>query len=326
MPAARLSRDEFYDQLSGLDEAGLKKALWTVYWRGTAPTRERIEAEIDPRVKQEKRRAAEQLPDPDSVRSEVQEFAALARAGAYLAGDRRVSPKERSRWRFTFRRLADDAQRALAAEDFQPAAEAVATLVDLACEALGYDYFRSDDPVAAARFVVSDAVAAMWGRTRQVHGFDGFARRAAPQLLRWEREFGWTRHGFGAVTERETSLTQVVDSLVPVPGQWGDFADRYLEALDGAAGRGVQDRSDRLARWHSMLLERLAGSPFEDRLDRLSRHPALGGPEHDFFGARLAADRGDLDRARRLVGKARRALPGHPGFLDFAREVGASRI
>jgi len=34
--------------------------------------------------------------------------------------------------------------------------------VDLACDMRSYDYFHSDDPVEAAKFVVSEAVAALW--------------------------------------------------------------------------------------------------------------------------------------------------------------------
>jgi hypothetical protein len=88
--------------------------------------------------------------DPETVRYEVDDFVSLARSGAYLGGDRRVSPRERSRWRFTFKRLVAEAQDALRAEDAGPAAFALEQLVDLACEAHDYDYFRSDDPVAAA--------------------------------------------------------------------------------------------------------------------------------------------------------------------------------
>jgi hypothetical protein len=63
---------------------------------------------------------------------EVRDFAELARAGAYMAGDRRVSPKERTRWRLTFRRLAAEALSGLRHEDSGPVEEAVALLVDLA--------------------------------------------------------------------------------------------------------------------------------------------------------------------------------------------------
>jgi hypothetical protein len=38
--------------------------------------------------------------------------------------------------------------------------------VDLADETRGYDYFHSDDPMEAARFIVSDAVALLWGTVR----------------------------------------------------------------------------------------------------------------------------------------------------------------
>ena len=64
---------------------------------------------------------------------------------SYLAEDRRVSPTERTRWRFTFRRLADEAQAALAAQGSRPAEDAVEALVDLACCVKGYDCFRPED-------------------------------------------------------------------------------------------------------------------------------------------------------------------------------------
>ena len=76
-----------------------------------------------------------------------------------------MSPKERTRWRLTFRRLAQQSLEALAGEGYKAAGRAVATLVDLACETKGYDLFRSEDPMEAARFVVSDAVGALWVRT-----------------------------------------------------------------------------------------------------------------------------------------------------------------
>ncbi len=40
-----------------------------------------------------------------------------------MAGDRRVSPRERTRWRLTFRRLADEAGAALPAPEPDPASE-----------------------------------------------------------------------------------------------------------------------------------------------------------------------------------------------------------
>lgn len=50
-------------------------------------------------------------------------------------------------------------------------------LIDFACEMRMYDYFRSEDPVGAARFVVSDAVALLWGRMRDHYGFAAFAEQ-----------------------------------------------------------------------------------------------------------------------------------------------------
>jgi len=67
-------------------------------------------------------------PDPGLVLGEVTPFAALARSGSYLAGDRRVSRRERSRWRHTFRRLSGEAQDALRGEDVMTAGVAVTAM------------------------------------------------------------------------------------------------------------------------------------------------------------------------------------------------------
>jgi hypothetical protein len=157
----RMNRDEFFAKLADLGEDRIKKALWNLYWRGPAQLRERIESELDPAEDAVRKRAAAEPPDPDTVLSKVRDFAELAKAGAYIAGDRRVSPKERTRWRLTFRRLATDAIAALRHEDSGPAEEAVALLIDLACETKRFDYFRSEDPMEAAQFVVSDAAATL---------------------------------------------------------------------------------------------------------------------------------------------------------------------
>lgn len=332
MTVKRLNREEFFDKLGAMDEAGLKKALWTVYWRGTAATRERIVAAIDPQAEAVRRHAPKTMPDPDLVLAEVTKFVGLARAGSYLAGDRRVSPKERTRWRHTFKGLATDTLAALGGEDVESAVTAIAALIDLACEMRDFDYVRSDDPVEAARFVVSDAAAALWARTRQEYGLAGFAERAAPQLLRWESRYGWTRSGYGWVSHRETSLAHVVAGLLPVPDAWGAFADQYLRALDRAAAGGParsgrlghtgERRAEALSEWHGLLLERLVHSHDEDRLDLLVAHPALAGPERTFLQARLAEKRDDRDTARHLVSKCLTSLPGHREFLAFAQEVG----
>lgn len=342
MAAKRMNREEFFAKLAPLAEDRLRKVLWTLYWRGSAAVRERIEDELDPAEQGRRKRAAAQPADPDLVLYEVREFAELARAGAYIAGDRRVSPKERTRWRVTFRRLAADAQSALRAEDSGLAEEALALIIDLTCEMKGRQYFRSDDPVEAARFVVSDAAALLWETVRERRGFGAFAHQAAPQLLRWESRYGWT-HGWGQVCERETSLACVLTRILPAPDAWITFTAHYLAALDQAAradataspriygsggygdtGYRRRERADNLAEWHGLLLARLADSDSEAEalLDRLVSHPALGGPERTFLQARLARQRGDTAAARKLIKDCRRDLPGHQDFASFAAEIG----
>lgn len=328
MARVRLTRDEFFGKLTGLDEAGLQKALWTLYWRGSGPMRERIEALIDPTAMPAQPDPGAALPDAGDVLAEVTEFAALARKGAYLAGDRRVSPKARTRWRFTFKRLADLSVKALASDDVASAATATATLIDLACETLGYDYFRSDDPMEAARFVVSDAAAALWTATRREDGFTAFAARAAPELVRWESRYGWTRRGDGRVAEHETTLADMIAKLLPTPDAWSAFTDHYLLALDAAetAGRhgrrhSPNRRAEDLSAWHELVLEHLDGD--DGRLDRLVHHPALAGPERTFLQARLAERRGDREDARRLVRTCLDEVPGHRDFQALAEQIGA---
>ena len=343
MPANRMNRDEFFAKLAPLDDDRLRKVLWNLYWRGSATVRERIERELDPVEHARRKQAAAAPPGPGVVLDEVREFAELARAGAYLAGDRRVPPKERTRWRVTFRRLAADAQAALRAPDPAPAEEALALIIDLACEMKGSQYFRSEDPVEAARFVVSDAAALLWETVRDRHGFSAFARQSAPQLLRWESRYGWTTHGWGQVCEKETSLASVLARMLAAPDAWTTFADCYLAALDRVAradatappriyygswgpgdnGYRPRERARNLAEWHGLLLERLAGSEAEDRLGRLASHRALGGPDRTFLQAHLARHRGDTAAARKLIAGCLRELPGDQDFARFAARIGA---
>lgn len=245
-----MNREQFFRAISGHDEEHLRKVLWTLYWRGAAGMRERIEAELAGDVRPARQRKPP--PDPQEVYDEVAEFVALARSGAYFAGDRRVSPRERTRWRFTLKRLATAAQDALHAEDPEPAAAALAQLIDLACVARDTDYFRSEDPVAAAGFVVSDAAAALWSSTWQRHGFQRFAETAAPQLIRWESESGWTRYGYGPVANKETTLAVVLAGMLRAPDAWAGFAEQYRKALGTRSGcRGA------LAEWNRLLREHL---------------------------------------------------------------------
>jgi hypothetical protein len=329
-----MNREQFFRVMSELDEDRLRKALWNLYWRGTAHVRERIEVELAGGGRGRPSRPAKVPVDPETVRYEVDDFVSLARSGAYLGGDRRVAPRERSRWRFTFKRLAAEAQDALRSEDAEPAASALEQLIDLACEAHDYDYFRSDDPVAAAGFVVSDAAAVLWASTWERHGFQAFAATAAPQLIRWESRYGWTRYGEGSVAAKETSLAVVLTRMLRVADTWEGFAEQYVRALDRLCDRGAstrqrrsvgteQERASALAQWHSLLLENLIDTE-GGLLDRIAGHAALGGPELTFFSARLAHRRGNTDVARDLVVRCLRKLPGHKDFREFAAEIGAT--
>jgi hypothetical protein len=235
-----MNRDEFYTAMAPNDDARLRKILWALYWRGTAQLRERIEDELrspeQPKVKPKK-----ELPDPETVLDEVTTFVKLAKDGAYMAGDRRVHHTERSRWRLTFRRMVGDALAALQAGNPGPAQQAVAEMVDLACDMKRYDYFHSDDPVEAAKFVVSDAAAALWESVLRHDGFAAFARRVPEQFICWEADYGWTRRGYGQVPEKETALCVPLARLLTTPDMWRRFAESYLEALD-AAGRADPGR------------------------------------------------------------------------------------
>jgi hypothetical protein len=339
MPANRMNHDQFYTAMAPNDDARLRKILWTLYWRGNAQVRERIEDELCSTEKS-KVKPKMQRPDPGTVLDEVTTFVTLAKDGAYMAGDRRVHRTERSKWRLTFRRLADGALAALQADDPGPAQQAVAEMVDLACDMKRYDYFHSDDPVEAAKFVVSDAVATLWESMLRHDGFAAFARRVPEQLIRWEADYGWTRRGYGQVPEKETALGSPLARLLTTPDMWRRFAESYLDALD-AAGRadprrprtvyGTSDqtryrrheRTKDLAAWHEMLLDRFAGTPEDELLDRLAVSPALAGPELTFLRARIAERRGDVAQAATLVIDCLKEQPGNQEYLYFAVEVDA---
>lgn len=292
MAVDRMDREQFFAKLAPMSEDELRRALWTLYWRGSAPVRERIEAVLAPQQTAVRGRRVELPVDASLVCKQVEEFAMLARRGAYLARDRRVSPKERTRWRFTFRGLVNDSLDALRSDAVDQAGAAIATLVDLACEMKGYDYVRSEDPVEAARFVVSDAVAALWSRLREEYGVDGLIVRAIPQLVTWESAYGWTRRGDGWVAERETPLAHVLAQLLVAPESWSTAAELYLDALDVTSGRGRRAWGTDLAEWNSLLINHLAGSDQEELLDRLAKHPTPTSGEAAALRLRLDQLRG----------------------------------
>ncbi|HEX5994415.1 MAG TPA: hypothetical protein VFY84_04670 [Jiangellales bacterium] len=336
MSADRLNREQFQARLAPLDSAAVRKVLWTLYWRGSAALRQRIETEIAAGTPGSRPIPVAPAPTIDlhEVLDRVEEFAMRARKGAYLAGDRRVSPKQRTRWRYIFRDLFADARLALAADNPMPAAQAMATLVDIACETGGLDYFRSEDPVEAAKIVISDEVGAMWRRVREHAGLSVFAKLAAPQLVRWEREHGWTRGGWGQVAEKETTLAAVLIPILDIPDAWRTFADHYLAALDALSTKAAKasrswdsgdwtrrERTGNLAEWHLALLPRLHYES-DGSADRLATHPALGGPGLVFLQAHLARLHGDLERAHKLVHAALTDQPSNTDFRAFADDLG----
>lgn len=327
--ADRMSREEFLGKLAPLDDAALRKVLWTLYWRGPVAVRQRIEDLTVPERGQARRAAASASPDAAENLALVQDFAELARSGAYLGRDRRVTPTERTKWRFTFKRLVDASVASLRGEDLDSATLAVGTMIELAREADHTVYFHSEDPVEAAKFVVSDAVESLWSATRHRLGWDEFCVRAAPQLVRWEARYGWTRTGFGAVSDRERSLASVLAAMLPNADTWDAFSLAYVASLDAVVGttaphgwRSVErERADNLAEWHGMLLDRLFGTEHEHVLDAIGEHPALAGPERTFVAARLAHLRGDDATARTLIHECTKALPGHTEFQGFAASL-----
>lgn len=151
--------------------------------------------------------------------------------------------------------------------------------------------------MAAAGFAVSDAVAALWSSTWDRHGLQTFTEIAAPQLIRWESRYGWTRYGDGVVSEKETTLAVVLARMLRVADTWERFAAQYVCALDelsdsvlSTGGRRHAERTGQragaLRDWHDLLLENLAGE--DPLLDSIAGHASLRGAEQVFISARLA--------------------------------------
>ena len=341
MAQQRMNRDEFFTKMAALDESALRTALWTLYWRGAQPVRERIEAILDPQTAKATKARAALPPDAQQVLSEVQFFTSIALDGGYIGGTRLVSPKERSNWRITFRRLVSESLDALRGDAPDTAAAAVTLMIDLACQCRVYDYFRSEDPVQAARFVVSDAVEMLWLKMREMHGATGFLETAVAQLVRWESAYGWTRRGDGSVAEKETKLAIVLSRLLTVPDLWATAARFYLAELDKLAAPPVSGKRSRrsydgwsrsyvlsertlnLRDWNRMLLERLDGSDESALLDRLVVHPALGGVELTMLQVTRATQRRDFAKARRLIADGAEWLRGQEGYEAIADEIAA---
>lgn len=331
----RMDRDQFFQKLEGKNEKDLGKLLWELYWRGKAEVRARIEGLLDPEVRAQTRKEREQL-DPDWVQGEIETFAGLLRSGAYMGGTRDVSRQERSKWRLTFRNHMAAATTLVAQGDLEAGGAALELLIDLLCEMRGYDYVHSQDPVTATGIVVSDKVEFLWRTILEREGFQALVQAAPGQFIRWETAYGWTRMGWDRLCEKERPLAEVLSLLLQGPDAWTRFADAYLDALDrirkpkdgrdpdsyGGWNSQCRERSRNLEAWHQCLHARLRDGEGGERLFRIAAHPALAGPETDCFLARLAWETGQADRARALMTKCLHHLPGHKGFISFAREVG----
>ncbi|HWU90056.1 MAG TPA: hypothetical protein VN253_22490 [Kofleriaceae bacterium] len=329
-----MDRPEFFEKSGAFTADRLREILWKVYGRGSAEVRARVEEALAEAAEPPKI-AVKAAVDMAALLAEAERFVGLARAGAYMGGTREVHPTERSRWRVTYRRLLDDTSKAVAAGDLELGAGVLEALLDLACELREHAYFHSDDPVAAMRLVVSDKVKLLWRTSLDREAFPAFVRRAAPQLIRWESRHGWTRRGTHPLCTHEVSLADVLAELLR-DGElehWISVADAHLEAL--SAGEHAPRRSgpirdypqrrrtEKLVRFHDLLLDRLFSTEGEDRLDRLVAHAELGGPELAFLKARLAHRRGDASAARKLATACLAELPGHAGFLEFAAQIEA---
>lgn len=331
----RMDRSQFYQLMAGKGEADLKKVLWELYWRGKAEVRERIEGILEPESASHKAAEASSL-DGDRVLHDIKDFAALVRSGAYMGGTREVSRQERSKWRVTFRSHVENASGLLKQGDLGNGLPAMERLVDLLCEMGYYDYVHSEDPVQASGIVVSDRVELLWRTVLERDGFQAFVRLAPAQLIRWESPYGWTRTGATRLCAKERTLAEVLQAMLKGPDAWLRFADAYLEALDRIPRKAqersrswssgwdseCEKRSGNLADWHECLRDQLRFGEGGDRLFRIASHPSLAGPEADYFLARLCFENGQADRAKDLMLKCLKRLPGHQDFQSFAKELG----
>lgn len=291
MAVNRMNKDEFYEKLDALDEARLKKALWNLYWRGTAPVRERIEDAIttDPVIRAEPQDST----NPARTLRQVREFCKLAHAGAFLgAPGHGVRAKRRSNWRHEFRGLVKAARAAMAEADPGPGMAAMEEIIDLAVFSSTYEVFTSQEPLEVAKFVVSDEVEALWRRMIEHRGFAAFTTVGAEQLLRWEAKYGWTQSGWGPIAEQERQLADVLVLLLPGIDQWLAFTEAYVAALDSVPLEKDtvfnssdidwprRRRTENLSAWHSRLVERLDGSDEGAALlDRIVAHSSLSGSD-----------------------------------------------
>jgi hypothetical protein len=191
--------------------------------------------------------------------------------------------------------------------------------------------------MAAAKFVVSDAVAALWESVLRHDGFTAFTQRVPEQLIRWEAECGWTRQGYGQVPDKETALGVLLARLLTTPDMWQAFAEAHIEALD-AIGRAAppksrflyasfdfdegkyqrQERAKNLSVWHELLLDHFGAGPDDELLDRLTTSPGLAGPELTFLRAHRGTARSTRP-GRRAHDRVPQRAARPPGLPEFRR-------
>ena len=338
----RMDKTAFLKKLEGRSVDELRTLLWTAYWRGTAVTRERIEESLNPQevIKQ---REVDAWVDPKECLREVTSFCARARAGDYMRGARDLGRKEVSGWRLTFRRLFDDSARLLQQPDTANEFRPLVHLLDFTHDLKDWNYFRTQDPVEAAKIVFSDRVETLW-RSRIDHaGFGVFLKEAPAQLLAWESPGGWTRYD-GSATEKQRPLTAVILRLLPGHDSVLAFVRNYLIALEAMGPRAAtpqeskvrssnpryewenacRHRSERLEHWHKALLERFVGSEDEPLIDRILTNRALDGPYTWHLLGRLRLQQGRRSEAKALVKRALDRLPGATSIQATALELASS--
>lgn len=88
-----------------------------------------------------------------------------------------------------------------------------------------------------------------------------------------------------------------------------------LARKGGSRGRNLEV-------WHEQLRRYFLQGEARDLIYPIASHPALAGPKTGCFLAGLCHDDEQTDRAKLLLAKCPKKLPGHSGFQEFAKELG----
>ena len=153
---------------------------------------------------------------------------ALARAGAYLGGTRRVSPRRRGRWASSFHEHLTAAR---GQASTTAGAAAYQALIELAIVASERSLFEGSPPVRRLRLSIPAQVATLWDARLRARGLTAVADELLGQLVRWERPRGW------GAAHAEEALAEVLAVRLPTMMSWEVAAAAYERALDRAARR-----------------------------------------------------------------------------------------